>query len=334
MIACVLHHPAAIETNPLQIHDDLPIPEPGPGSVLIRVAACGVCRTDLHVVEGELPTKKMPVIPGHQIVGIVEKTGSAVFGVDRGDRVGVAWLNHTCGVCKYCKTGKENLCEAADFTGYTVDGGYATYAVAPAAFVYHLPAGFTDLQAAPLLCAGIIGYRALKLASLQSGGSLGIYGFGSAAHVALQVARFWGIEVYACTRDEKHRKLALELGAVWAGGTTDQPPKRLDAAIIFAPAGEIVPAALRALDKGGTLVLGGIHMSHIPPLDYDWLYHERVVRSVANNTREDGREFLDLAVRIPVETHTETFPLRDANRALNALKNDAIRGAGVLMCDS
>jgi len=333
MIACVLHHSASVETNPLQIQENLAVPEPGPDSVLIRVSACGVCRTDLHVVEGELPIKKMPVIPGHQIVGVVDKAGSAVFGVAPGDRVGVAWLHHTCGVCKYCRSGKENLCEAADFTGYTVNGGYATHAVAPAAFVYHIPPGFKDMQAAPLLCAGIIGYRALKLASLHAGASLGIYGFGAAAHVALQVARFWGIDVYACTRDERHRKLALELGAVWAGGPTEPPPNRLDGAIIFAPAGEIVPAALRALDKGGTLVLGGIHMSHIPPLDYDWLYHERVVRSVANNTREDGREFLDLAVRIPVETHTESFPLREANRALNALKNDAIRGAGVLICN-
>ena len=333
MTACVLHQSGRIETNPLQV-EDVPIPQPGPGQVLIRVMACGVCRTDLHVVEGELPARKMPVIPGHQVVGFVEKIGADVTGLKLGDRVGVAWLHHTCGKCRYCVSGKENLCEAADFTGYTVDGGYAEYTLAPAAFVYLLPPRFTDVQAAPLLCAGIIGYRALKLAALESGGALGIYGFGSAAHVALQVARFRGIEVFACTRDEKHRRLALELGAVWAGGATDQPPRRLDAAIIFAPAGEIVPVALRALDKGGTLVLGGIHMSHIPPLDYDWLYHERVIRSVANNTRDDGREFLDIAARIPVETHTETFPLRDANRALNALKNDAIRGAAVLICSS
>jgi propanol-preferring alcohol dehydrogenase len=261
----------------------------------------------------------------------VEQVGAGATAIQRGDRVGVAWLHHTCGKCKYCLAGKENLCEAADFTGYTVDGGYAQYVVAPAGFVYRIPDGFSDLQAAPLLCAGIIGYRALKLSGIQAGGRLGLYGFGAAAHVAVQVARYWKVDVFACTRDEKHRRLALELGAVWAGDTYDQPPFPLDAAIIFAPAGEIVPAALRALDKGGVLVLGGIHMSPIPSLDYELLYHERVIRSVANNTREDGREFLDIAARIPVETHTETFPLRDANRALNALKNDAIRGAAVLM---
>lgn len=330
MIACVLEHPGPVESNPLHLLE-VPVPQPKDGEVLIRVAACGVCRTDLHVVEGELPPRKMPVVPGHQVVGLVEQVGAGVTTIQRGDRVGEAWLHHTCGKCKYCLGGKENLCEAADFTGYTVDGGYAQYAVASAGFVYHIPDGFSDLKAAPLLCAGIIGYRALKLSGIHAGGRLGLYGFGAAAHVALQVARYWKVDVFACTRDEKHRRLALELGAAWAGDTYDRPPFPLDAAIIFAPAGEIVPAALRALDKGGVLVLGGIHMSPIPSLDYGLLYYERVIRSVANNTREDGREFLEIAARIPVETHTEIFPLRDANRALNALKNDAISGAAVLV---
>jgi propanol-preferring alcohol dehydrogenase len=330
MIACVLEHPGPVESQPLHVLE-VPAPQPQYGEVLIRVAACGVCRTDLHVVEGELPTRKMPVIPGHQVVGSVEQLGAGFTAIQRGDRVGVAWLHHTCGKCKYCLAGKENLCEAAEFTGYTVDGGYAQYVLAPAAFVYPIPDGFSDLQAAPLLCAGIIGYRALKLSGISAGGRLGLYGFGAAAHVALQVARYWNVDVFACTRDKKHRQLALELGAAWAGDTYDQPPFPLDAAIIFAPAGEIVPAALRALDKGGVLVLGGIHMSQIPPLDYGLLYHERVIRSVANNTREDGREFLEIAADIPVQAHTEVFPLREANRALNALKNDAIRGAAVLV---
>jgi propanol-preferring alcohol dehydrogenase len=329
MIACVLDQPGPVKSNPLQVRD-VPLPELNRDEVLIRVSACGVCRTDLHVVEGELQTRKMPVIPGHQIVGFIEKTGPDVTAIKSGERVGVAWLHRTCGKCKYCLSGKENLCIAADFTGYTVDGGYADYAVAAGQFVYPIPEGFSDLQAAPLLCAGIIGFRALKLAGLNSGARLGLYGFGAAAHVVIQIARYRNMEVFACTRDEKHRRLALELGAAWAGDTYEKPPFPLDAAIIFAPAGEIVPAALRALDKGATLVLGGIHMSQIPPLNYDLLYQERVIRSVANNTREDGREFLEIAARIPIETHTQVFPLEEANQALNALKNDAIQGAAVL----
>ncbi|MGH9612298.1 MAG: zinc-dependent alcohol dehydrogenase family protein [Bryobacteraceae bacterium] len=329
MRACLLDHPASIDSKPLRLAD-VPPPEPGPSEVLVRVSACGICRTDLHVVEGELPPRKSPVIPGHQIVGTVARAGEGTYLVRVGDRVGIAWLHHTCGVCEYCRAGKENLCENADFTGYTVNGGYAEYVVASEDFVYRIPDGFEDLHAAPLLCAGIIGFRSLRLSGVQRGERLGLYGFGAAAHVAIQVARHWGIDVYACTRDERHQKLARELGAVWAGGTVDEPPEKLNAAIVFAPAGEIVPAALKALKKGGVVTLGGIHMSPIPSFSYDLLYGERVIRSVANNTREDGRDFLRLAAEIPIRTETQVFPLESANEALYALKHDAISGAGVI----
>jgi propanol-preferring alcohol dehydrogenase len=329
MKACVLQSPAPIETNPLQYIDVLK-PQPSANQVLVRVIACGVCRTDLHVIEGELPPRKSPVIPGHQVVGVIEAAGPDAKQYPVGTRVGIAWLHSTDGTCEYCKAGQENLCNNPSFTGYTVDGGYAEYALAEESFVYPIPDGFGDLKAAPLLCAGIIGFRSLRLSGIGRGGKLGLYGFGAAASVAIQVARYWGAEVYACTRDARHQKLALELGAVWAGGTIDDPPAKLDSAIVFAPAGEIVPAALKALKKGGTLALGGIHMSTIPPLDYDLLYQERVVRSVANNTRQDGHDFLRVAAEIPIHTEIEVFPLREASRALNALKNDAIRGAAVL----
>ena len=329
MRACVLHHPAPVENRPLRI-EDAPIPEPAADQVLIRVHACGVCRTDLHVVEGELPSPKLPVTPGHQVVGVVERCGSQATQHSPGTRIGVAWLHWTDGTCEFCRAGQENLCTHALFTGYTVNGGFADYIVAPDDFVYALPEGFSDLAAAPLLCAGIIGFRCLRVSGIARGGRLGFYGFGAAAHVAIQVARHWGIDVYVATRDERHQRLAVELGAAWTGGTIAEPPVKLDAAIIFAPAGEIVPAALRALRFGGTLVLGGIHMSTIPPLDYELLYHERVVRSVANNTREDGRDFLKVAAEIPIHTQTETFPLEQANEALNRLKNDGVRGAAVL----
>ena len=329
MKACILKSPAPIESNPLELAD-VPKPQPTGAQVLVRVTACGICRTDLHVIEGELPSRKSPVIPGHQVVGVIEAIGPAAGRYPVGTRVGIAWLHATDGACEYCLAGKENLCNQPSFTGYVVDGGYAEYALAEDGFVYPIPDGFSDEQAAPLLCAGIIGFRSLRLSAIQPGGRLGLYGFGAAAHVAIQVARHWGVDVYACTRDQRHQKLALELGAVWAGGTVDPTPAPLDSAIIFAPAGEIVPAALKALKKGGTLALGGIHMSPIPPLDYSLLYFERVVRSVANNTRQDGHDFLKLAAAIPIHTQTELFPLSDANRALNSLKNDAIRGAAVL----
>jgi propanol-preferring alcohol dehydrogenase len=329
MKACLLRAPAAIETNPLEFAE-VKTPLPKSGEVLVRVRACGVCRTDLHVIEGELPPRKSPVIPGHQVVGIVEKQGENTRRFTIGDRVGIAWLHRTDGSCEYCRSGAENLCDNPVFTGYSVDGGYAEYIVAPEDFIYALPAGFPDEQTAPLLCAGIIGFRSLRLSGIKAGGRLGFYGFGAAAHVAIQVARHWGVEVFASTRDVRHRKLALELGAAWAGGTFDEPPKKLDAAIVFAPAGEIVPAALKALKKGGALILGGIHMSPIPSFNYDLLYQERLIRSVANNTRQDGEDFLGVAAEIPIRTHVQIFPLSEANRALNALKNDAIPGAAVL----
>lgn len=329
MKACILKQPAPVETNPLEF-TDVPKPRPSAGEVLVRVNACGVCRTDLHVVEGELPPRKQPVIPGHQVVGVVEENGEGARRFRAGDRVGVAWLHKTDGTCEYCRSRRENLCDNPEFTGWTVDGGYAEYTLAPEAFVYRIPDGFGDLHAAPLLCAGIIGFRSLRLSGIQGGQRLGLYGFGAAAHVAIQVARHWGAEVYAITRDARHRRLALDLGAVWAGGSDDMPPEKLHAAIIFAPVGELVISALRALKKGGTVALGGIHMSPIPPIDYSLLYKERVVRSVANNTREDGEELLKIAAEIPIRTEVQTFPLAEANQALNALKNDAVRGAAVL----
>jgi alcohol dehydrogenase, propanol-preferring len=332
MQACVLNSPAPVESNPLQCGDQ-PKPAPGPGEVLIRVSVCGVCRTDLHVVEGELPPKKSPVIPGHQAVGIIEQNGSGADRYPHGARVGVPWLRRTDGRCEYCRSGKENLCEHPEFTGYTADGGYAEYIVAPQDFVYPIPDEFADQQAAPLLCAGIIGFRCLRHCDLQPGGRLGLYGFGAAAHVAIQVARHWGVEVYALTRDERHQQLARELGAVWVGGAAEEPPAKLNAAIIFAPAGELVPPALKALKKGGVLVLGGIHMSPIPQIPYELLYGERVIRSIANNTRRDGHDFFRVAAEIPVHTQVQVFPLGEANQALNALKHDVIRGAAVLQVD-
>jgi propanol-preferring alcohol dehydrogenase len=332
MKACVLRSPAPIDDRPLQLVEIEP-PALSDDEVLVRVRACGVCRTDLHVVEGDLEPRMPSVIPGHQIVGEVAALGANVSSFAAGDRVGIAWLRRTCGVCRFCRAGRENLCERAEFNGWTANGGFAEYTVAPADFVYALPQGFDDLQAAPLLCAGIIGYRSLLLTGIEnwSGARLGIYGFGAAGHVVIQVARARGAEVYVCTRDrERHQALASELGASWVGDAMEMPPVELDASIIFAPAGELIPPALQALDKGGVLVLGGIHMSPIPSFDYSLIYGERVMRSVANNTREDGREFLIEAAKIPVRTHVQTFALAEANDALIALKHDAIKGAAVL----
>jgi alcohol dehydrogenase, propanol-preferring len=331
MKACLLHSPAAVETNPLTF-TDVARPQPGKGEILVRVKMCGVCRTDLHVVEGELPPRKSPVIPGHQIVGIVEELGRDSSRLFIGERVGIAWLHSTDQVCEYCRAGMENLCDHPTFTGYTVDGGYAEYAVAPEGFVYRIPPSFPDEHAAPLLCAGIIGFRSLRLSGVKAGARLAFYGFGAAAHVAIQVARHWGVEVYACTRGKKHQQLAMQLGAAWAGEADEDPPAKLDAAIIFAPAGELVPPALKALKKGGVLVLGGIHMSPIPSFDYNLLYQERVIRSVANNTRQDGDDFLRIAADIPIRSQVALFPLREANRALKDLKSDRINGAAVLDC--
>ncbi len=333
MKACVLSAIGRVETNPLQFKD-VDRPEPGLGEVLVRVKLCGVCRTDLHVIEGELPAKKSPIIPGHQVVGTIEKLGPQAKRFPVGKRVGIAWLNHTDGTCEYCRRSEENLCDAPQFTGYTVDGGYAEYAIAPEDFVYAIPEKFADDQVTPLMCAGIIGYRCLRMSAISAGEKLGFYGFGAAAHIAIQVARHWGVEVYASTRDKRHQKLAMDLGAKWAGGTLEAPPKELDAAIVFAPAGEIVPAALRALRKGGRLILGGIHMSEIPSFSYDLLYQERMICSVANNTRRDGEEFLQIAAEIPIRTRVQMFGLAEANLALNTLKNDAIAGAAVLRVSS
>lgn len=341
MKACVLRRQGPIEGRPLSF-EEVPAPSPGPDEVLVRVRACGICRTDLHVVEGDLPPRRMPVIPGHQVVGEIAALGGDVArepGAPRpGARVGVAWLHRTDGTCRFCRSGRENLCFHPELTGWTVDGGFAELCVAPAAFVYPLPEGFGDRDAAPLLCAGIIGFRALRLTGLGetparpwAGARLGIYGFGAAGHVAIQLARGRGADVYVATRDRaKHQALALELGAAWVGDAAERPPVPLDAAIIFAPAGPLVPVALEAVDRGGSVVLGGIHMSPIPELPYDRLYEERVLRTVANNTREDGRAFLDEAARLPVRTHTQLFGLEEANDALAALKHDGIAGAGVL----
>jgi propanol-preferring alcohol dehydrogenase len=331
MKACLLHAPAPVEKNPLDFADARD-PAPQKGEVLVRVNFCGVCRTDLHVVEGELPPCKSPIIPGHQVVGVIEKLGPGAHRFSIGARVGIPWLHSTDQTCEYCRAGMENLCDHPTFTGYTVDGGYAEYAVALEDFMYAIPENFSDEQAAPLLCAGIIGFRSLRLSGIKPGGRLAFYGFGAAAHVAIQVARHWGVEVFAATRGAKHQKLALQLGAAWAGEATAEPPAKLDAAIIFAPAGELVPTALKSLKKGGVLVLGGIHMSPIPSFDYNLIYQERVIRSVANNTRQDGEDFLRIAAEIPIHTQVNLFPLREANRALNDLKSDWINGAAVLDC--
>lgn len=329
MRSCRLHLQAPIETNPLALEDVTP-PSPGPDEVLIRISACGICRTDLHVIEGDLPPRKSPVIPGHQIIGTVEAIGTAVSGFRVGERVGVAWLQKTCRSCEYCLGGRENLCESPVFTGYSVDGGYAEMVIAPQDFLYRVPERFADTDAAPLLCAGIIGFRSLRIAGVKKGSRLGLYGFGAAAHVSIQVARHWGVEVFAFTRDERHRQLAIELGAVWSGNTTESPERGLDAVIIFAPAGELVVSALERTRRGGAVVCAGIHMSAIPSFEYSKLYHERVIRSVANNTRADGDDFLAVAAEIPVRTRVEVFPLEETNKALNALKHDAIKGAAVI----
>jgi propanol-preferring alcohol dehydrogenase len=339
MKAHVLRAPAPVEHRPLSLEEH-PMPTIADDELLVRVHACGVCRTDLHIVEGELPMRRKTVVPGHQIVGEIISCGAAVRDRAVGARVGIAWLQRTCGACRFCTSGRENLCDAAAFTGWTVDGGFAEYAAVPSRFAYELPESFDDVEAAPLLCAGIIGYRALRLTGLAeraawSGARVGIYGFGAAGHVAIQLARSRGAEVYVATRDRaRHQQLATELGAAWIGGARDRPPVALDAAIIFAPAGELVPIALEALDKGGVLVLGGIHMSRIPELEYRRIYDERVVRSVANNTRGDGEEFLAEAARIPVRTHTEIYPFDAVGEALVALRRDAIKGAAVIAMES
>jgi propanol-preferring alcohol dehydrogenase len=365
MRAMVLPAQASIDGSPLRL-EDVPRPEPGPGEILVQIEACGVCRTDLHVVEGDLPPEKMPIIPGHQVVGRVVERGPgasresepgnrrlepgsrglepASRGLEPasrfaiGDRAGIAWLRSTDGTCRDCRRGQENLCPNARFTGYMADGGYAEYAVVREDFAYTIPPDVGPFHAAPLLCAGIIGYRALKRTEIQPldrhagpRPRLGIYGFGASAHVAIQVALHWGCEVFVATRGERHQTLAREMGAAWVGGAGETPPEKLDGAILFAPAGELVPSALAALDRGGTLAVAGIYLSDIPPLQYErHLFYERTLRSVTANTREDGAELLQLAAEIPIHTHTEIFPLEEANEALQKLKHDGIQGAAVL----
>lgn len=318
-----------IENNPLQL-SEIEIPEPSSDEVLIKISFCGICHTDLHVIEGELPPRKIPLVPGHQIVGVVEKTGENVKKLKKGDRVGVAWLHSSCGKCKYCLKGMENLCDSPEFTGYTVDGGYAEYTVSKEEFTYKIPESFSDMDSAPLLCAGIIGYRSFKISNVKEGENIGLYGFGASAHIVLQIAKFFKCKVFVFSRSEKHRKLAQELGADWVGASREKPPEELDSAIIFAPAGELYIDALRVLRKGGTVVSAGIYMSPIPSFPYDLLYHEKVMRSVSNSTREDAIELLSLAPKIPIRTHVELFPLEEANVALQLLKKGGINGAGVL----
>lgn len=331
MRAMILSRTAPIGDRPLELVE-LPDPEPGEGELLVRVRACAICRTDLHVVEGDLPARQMPVIPGHQAVGTVEAAGPNCRRLGPGDRVGIAWLRHTCGRCKWCASERENLCPGSRYTGWHENGGYAELATVREGFAYRLPDAFDDLEAAPLLCAGIIGYRALERARLPEGGRLALYGFGSSAHVVIQLALRRGHEVYVCTRGESHRDLARSLGAVWVGGTYDAPPRPVDGAVVFAPAGEVVPPALRSLERGGTVALAGIHMTPIPEMDYEsCLFHEKTLQSVEANTREDGRGLLAEAAEIPIRPRVTTFALEEANEALLRLKEDGIDGTGVLL---
>ncbi len=330
MRAWVVHEPGAIDHGPLALIDR-PRPDPGAGAVRVAVSVCGVCRTDLHLAEGDLAPHGTDVVPGHEIVGVVDALGPGARRFEVGERIGVAWLRHTCGTCRFCARGDENLCIDPRFTGWDADGGYAEHAVVDERYAYRLPDGFSDDEAAPLLCAGIIGYRALRRAELPPGGRLGIYGFGGSAHLAAQVALAEGATVHVMTRSAEARQLALDLGATWAGDTFDVPPEPLDAAIVFAPAGEIVPAALGVLDRGGTVAVAGIHLSDIPALDYArHLFQERQLRSVTANTRLDGEEFLELAARIGIRVETVPYELEHADQALADLAHDRVTGAAVL----
>ncbi|MEV4412025.1 zinc-dependent alcohol dehydrogenase family protein [Catellatospora sp. NPDC049609] len=331
MAAWEVAHPGPVATRPLRAVRR-PVPEPAADELLVRVRACAVCRTDLHVAEGDLPPHRSPVIPGHQVVGEVAAVGTAVAGWATGDRAGIAWLRHTDGTCPYCRRGQENLCPASRYTGWDADGGYAEYAVVPAAYAYRLPGGYDDAHLAPLLCAGIIGYRALRRAELPPGGRLGIYGFGASAHLTAQIALAQGATVYVMTRSAAARELGLSLGAAWAGGADEPPPEPLDAAILFAPVGDLVPPALSALDRGGTLAVAGIHLTDIPVLNYErHLFQERQLRSVAANTRDDGREFLALAAVHPLAVTVTPYPLDRADEALADLAADRVEGAAVLL---
>ena len=333
MKAMVLKNTGPIDSSPLELRD-VETPEPKSGEIRVRVLACALCRTDLHVVEGDLPPHKPHIIPGHQVVGEVDRLGPGASKFKIGDRAGIAWLRFTDGQCRYCKAGKENLCPSARFTGYDEDGGYAEYAVVNENFAYPLPSSIDPVTISPILCAGIIGYRALKRAEMKPGCRLGLYGFGSSASISIQIARHLGCTVFVMTRDEKHRKLALDLGAHWAGSADAKPPDSLDSAVMFAPVGNLVPPALEALDRGGTLSIAGIHLTDIPTLNYEkHLFFEKDLRSVTANTRSDGHELLRLAAEIPLTPNTSLFPLEDANRGLKLLKHDGISGTGVLQIE-
>ena len=333
MRAWFVRSPGPIETGPLSC-EERPVPEPAPGELLVHVRTCGVCRTDLHVSEGDLPVHRDQVTPGHEVVGIVEAVGEGVADHAVGDRVGVAWLRHTDGTCRYCRSNRENLCPYSLYTGWDADGGYAEYTTVPAAYAYRLPDGVADIELSPLLCAGIIGYHALQRASLPRGGRLGLYGFGGSAHLCAQVALAQGATVHVLTRGQADKQLALELGATSAGGAYDSPPEPLDSAILFAPVGDLVPVAMRALDRGGVLSIAGIHLSDTPALNYEHeLFYEKEIRSVTSNTRDQGREFLALAARHGVRAITHAYPLSQAQRALQDLKAGVFDGAAVLVND-
>ncbi len=330
MRAMVLEQARPVENNPLALKD-IPVPEPRDHEILIRVHACGVCHTDLHTVEGDLPFPRLPLVPGHQVVGVVERRGSAANRFALGDRVGMTWFYSSCGTCEFCIEGKENLCSDARFTGYHADGGYADFMIAPEQSAFRIPEVFSDVQATPLLCGGVIGYRALRLSEIKPGQKLGLYGFGNSAHVVIQLAVHMGCKVHVFTRSRNHQELARQLGAVWVGTAEQTPPEPLDGSIIFAPAGTLVPQALVHLGKGGTLALAGITMTPIPELDYRLICGERTVRSVANTTRHDAEELLNAAARVPVRTVVETFPLDQANTVLKMMKDSGLKAGAALL---
>lgn len=330
MKAMQLHQPRPVDESPL-VETELETPQPGPQQLRLKIHTCGVCHTDLHIVEGDLELPRLPTIPGHEIVGVVDEIGSEVTLHRVGDRLGVPWLYETCGECRYCRADKENLCQNIRFTGLHVDGGFAEYIIVDEKFCYAIPDIYSDAEAAPLLCAGVVGYRSLRLSRVEPGQRLGLYGFGASAHLIIQIARHWDCEVFVFTRSQEHRKLARSLGAAWVGGAEDDPGALMDSSIIYAPAGWLVPEALRVLDRGGTLALGGIHMSDIPEMPYNLLWHERTIQSVANSTRQDAIDFLAVAGEVPLQTELTRFPLAEANEALRRLKHSEINGAAVLV---
>jgi len=332
MKAMVLINPEPIEKFPLKYTEILK-PEPNRNEIRIKVRTCGVCHTDLHEIEGDLPVKKQSLIPGHEVIGIVEKCGEKVNNFSKGDRVGVPWLYSACGSCKYCKRGQENLCDEAKFTGYHVNGGYAEYMVVPSNYAYHIPKVFSDTEAAPLMCAGVIGYRSLRMSQIKPGETLGLFGFGASAHIVIQIAKYWNCEVFVFTRSKNHQEHAKDLGASWVGTSKDNPPRKIDRAISIVPSGLIIHDILRVLDKGGTLAINAIHLTDIPAIPWDLIYYERQIISVANTTRQDAIEFLKLAGEIPIKTEVHTYNLEDANIALQDLKNSKFNGAAVLIMD-